>query len=361
MCLLVFMDKNRTAPEALLRNAAQNNPDGFGFAIHAGNKIITHKGMNFDAVYDQFIQTRKDYVGYALFHLRIATHGATNLDNCHPFYLGGDKRSVLAHNGMLPIEEENGMSDTRLFAEKILPTSGGVTVLNDERNIAELEKWAQGSKLVVMSVNKASRWDYVILNERLGHWGDAGSSDEGVWWSNSSYKGVYQRYFPSTYGYGSGWSVTSTTHKATDDYYVAPDEWQYQYSDDENLYWELDEMAGDLSQYYSESPDERKKLRRKLVHRFTAYCEPDKEMDGYHAMCYECGGFHTMSYLDLPPTHCSYCNACMNCQAALVDGNDCCEWGIAPITYPWHVVVGDDDCETDLSGDDDVPELRLFS
>ncbi|MGW5105951.1 hypothetical protein [Nocardia sp. NPDC004123] len=37
-----------------------------------------------------------------MFHSRFATHGFITNQNCHPFAIGGDERTVMAHNGVLP-------------------------------------------------------------------------------------------------------------------------------------------------------------------------------------------------------------------------------------------------------------------
>ena len=349
MCLLVFMDKNATAPEKSLRNAAENNPDGFGWAIHTGNKILTHKGMNFDAVYDQFIEARKQYTGYALFHLRITTHGDTYQDNCHPFYIGNDRKSVLAHNGMLPIEPAKGdvRSDTRILAEDILPASGGIALLNSDKQIAEMEKWAQGSKLVLLSVNPASKWQYLILNHQLGHWGEATSNDEGVWWSNGSYKNSWRSYsmYSSTYASRDIWRYDAW------DYSLTSTPTTPQVSRDEELNEAFIEHAAELAMLHTDDPKQVRELADHLHDRWSGYC--DHEGFGeYYALCYYCDGKHHLSDMDIPPTHCSYCNACMWCgEASLHGDDDCCGWKVASISYPWHNVANDevyDDMEASL-------------
>lgn len=202
MCLLTFMHSGVTAPEESLRCGAENNPDGFGFAIHAGTKIVRSSGLEFDSVYDDFIKARQKHSGPALFHSRITTHGGTSLDNCHPFQVGRDSGTVVAHNGMLPIKEDNGRSDTRIFAEDLFPSWGGVRTLTSKKMRKKLSKFAEGSKLVFLTTDRNVSDDFIIINEKLGHWVD------GVWWSNSSYKP--RSYVYSGYGmYTSGWSRAS--------------------------------------------------------------------------------------------------------------------------------------------------------
>lgn len=182
MCLLTFMNENTTADIDQLRVGAENNPDGFGFAVHAGSHIIRHSGLEFERVLDRFLKARAQHSGPALFHSRITTHGGTSLENCHPFQVGRDRQTVMAHNGMLPIDAKNGKSDTRIFAETMFPSWGGAATLNSKKMRKKLSKFANGSKLVFLSANPDVNYDWTIINEKDGHW------DGDVWWSNNSYK-----------------------------------------------------------------------------------------------------------------------------------------------------------------------------
>ena len=82
MCLLVVSSPNSTPQKKDLNNASCNNPHGFGYAVLAGDKIITGKGMNSKKVIKEFLEVRKKYPkSYAMFHARLATHGVKNEDN----------------------------------------------------------------------------------------------------------------------------------------------------------------------------------------------------------------------------------------------------------------------------------------
>lgn len=224
MCLLTFISEGSLPNVDHLSNGAVNNPDGFGWAIKTEHHILTGHGMSFDPVLENFLNARKKHGGPALFHSRITTHGNTSIDNCHPFRVGGDARSVLGHNGMLPIDVPKGdtRSDTAIFAQQYLPNIGGVYALDEPDTFAQLEKWATGSKLVVLTADPFANRDWYILNEKSGHW-----DTDGVWWSNSSYQTVYRSYG----SYGSGWSgYVSKSTKSDNDYVTLLDE------DDEAYY-----------------------------------------------------------------------------------------------------------------------------
>ena len=204
MCLLTFIQEYATPTYEHLQNSAINNPDGFGYAIHDRTRIISNSGLNADKIISEFFEQREKYQGVALFHSRITTHGGTTVDNCHPFRLGNDQLSVVGHNGMLPIKERNGKSDTRIFAEELFPSWGGASTLNSKKARKKLAKFATGSKLVFLSANPAVQNDYTIINEDLGSW------DGDIWWSNNSYKYGRTSYSYSGSGmYTSGWSTSA--------------------------------------------------------------------------------------------------------------------------------------------------------
>lgn len=187
MCMLCVIPPNVIPTREKLENSALNNPDGFGFAIVIPNekRIHVERTMNADASISRFLEMREKYPeGYATWHARFATHGTTSVDNCHPFQVGvGNTQTYLAHNGILPVLEPVGdtRSDTRIFAEDILPTIGGVTSLDNEQVWNILEDFTQGSKVVILTIDPRAKHQCYLLHENKG-WKD----DSGVWWSNQS-------------------------------------------------------------------------------------------------------------------------------------------------------------------------------
>lgn len=185
MCLLLVASPNSTPKKKDLECASCNNPHGFGFAVITPNGIVTGRGMSAKKVIKQFLEVRKEFPSsYALFHARYATHGVKNEENCHPFKVGGRDDTYLAHNGVLDVKIPNGdkRSDTRLFAEDILPAIGGVSSLDDDNILKMVSKWSSGSKLVIFTLDPKAKYDCYIINEDAGHW-----DNDGIWWSNDSY------------------------------------------------------------------------------------------------------------------------------------------------------------------------------
>ena len=184
MCLLTFMPEDVMPDMARFKEAAIQNADGFGFAILESKGFVKAHSMNFNEIANKFSDARDKHKGPAIFHFRWATHGSETVDNCHPFTLGDDPTSVMGHNGILDVQIPKGdkRSDTKVFAEDIMPAIGGITSLDDTEYFDKMETWAGGNKLVFLTHHDDAKYNWYILNSHLGHW------DQEMWWSNSSYK-----------------------------------------------------------------------------------------------------------------------------------------------------------------------------
>lgn len=272
MCLLVVCNPNATPTREQLKQGACANPHGYGFAIIAGDKIITERSMSAKKSIRRFLELRKQYPnGYAMWHARYATHGVKNEANCHPFQVGNDPLSYVAHNGVLDtfIDKDDKRSDTRVFAEDTLPKLGGVSALNDENIYRMVESWATGSKIAILSLNPDAEYQLYLINGHLGEWVD------GVWWSNKSY--VQTKTY---YDYSSHNSVIGSV--------VEPDEYVPNYEQDEE-FWRKQEKYMDMY---------------------------DTDDDVVIDMCPMCQALiDTAKSAD----YCEFCESCMSCLAVFSD------------------------------------------
>lgn len=307
MCLLTFIPENIDFDYNKARISAKSNPDGFGFAIHAGIAIIKDHDMDFEKLWLRWEDLRKIYRGSALFHFRIATHGETNIDNCHPFDVDGKPDTVIAHNGILPLTMpiHDTRSDTKLFAEIVLPAIGGVETLDIPEKLEELENWAIGNKLVVLTTNEKSKYNWYIINEKLGHWND------GMWWSNSSYKENYGfKYIGYNYGQytspylGSPKSNTkSDTYRQYDDWNDEEETWNKSFNTN-NSVWTFD----DTVEYVQDELYPDSDTLAKII-TFTDYSNEDYATIN----CWNCGSVFYVDALEPSPTHCGECKTCLVC------------------------------------------------
>lgn len=191
MCMLTYYPENTVPADAeALRNGAEYNSDGHGYAIVAGNRLIVRKSMDADYLIAEFMRDRASHPrGPALFHSRIGTGGTVDKYNCHPFRFRGDRRTIVAHNGILPKlaqpSKKDPRSDTRYAADQILPHKFGH--LGYAPNRAALAKWlGPFNKFVILTVNPVYAQRAYIINESSGVW------DAGVWYSNHDYLGSTQ-------------------------------------------------------------------------------------------------------------------------------------------------------------------------
>ena len=215
MCMLCVIPPNVIPSRDKLEASALNNPHGFGFAIviPSENRIHSERTMNADTSVNRFLEMRAKYPeGYAMWHARLATHGSTTVDNCHPFKVGHDERTYLAHNGILPIVEPQGdlRSDTRIFAEDLLPAIGGVTALDNDQVFNLMEDFTSGSKVCILTVDPDAKHQCYLIHENKGK-----VDASGVWWSNDScYLSSYTTNWRSTK------SLTSLFSKDDEDFYA---------------------------------------------------------------------------------------------------------------------------------------------
>jgi glutamine amidotransferase len=180
MCLLTLVLPGADVRPDYWRDAADANPDGYGWALNIGADVLRFRSMNFHTAHKTFMQARDQFPrAVGTFHWRWSTGGTRTRDNCHPFRWGADSRLAVAHNGVLPVPATATESDTRRFAAglaRVAPRS-----LDSVSFMTELGRWAAGSKLVVLSAHPETADDWYIVNDDAGHW------SEGVWYSNRSY------------------------------------------------------------------------------------------------------------------------------------------------------------------------------
>lgn len=218
MCLLTYFSPGVLPDTSALCQGSIINNDGHGFAIVHDGQIVVDRGFNAEEMIDRFAEVRAQYpAGPAMFHSRFGTHGSRTLANIHPFTVDNDRRTVVAHNGVLPGSVQPRGKDTRSDTAILAASMGGrFGALRLPRVRAAVEKWmGHYNKLVILTVNPRYRGSAFILNEAAGTWVD------GIWYSNDGYKPAHKRWTGYTGGYATGyWSYTEKkwiAYEGTDD------------------------------------------------------------------------------------------------------------------------------------------------
>ncbi len=176
MCLLLYKPADVEFTKAEISDFYSRNSDGFGVMYSENGEVVTHK------IVGSFKQVYKAYQQWAFgrecaLHFRMKTHGAIDLDNCHPFKVLDNL--WIMHNGILdwPTHVKD-MSDTRHFVTDYLTP----VLTANPHLIYDDDFWQQvgsliggGNKFMVLD----NQSNYMIVNEDTGVW------LEGVWYSNT--------------------------------------------------------------------------------------------------------------------------------------------------------------------------------
>jgi hypothetical protein len=177
MCIAIYKPEGKIISKATLQECYNSNPDGAGFMYNQNKKLHIEKGFfSFDSFYNAF---KAHESKQAVIHFRIKTHGKIDTANCHPFAVNNSIGFV--HNGVISGYGDADFSDTVRFNEAILRplvNKWGNLALFQDPVIELIESRIGYSKLVFLD----RHGNHKIMNESKGQW------DDGVWYSNSSYK-----------------------------------------------------------------------------------------------------------------------------------------------------------------------------
>jgi hypothetical protein len=186
MCLIIARPAPRpnaapaiVPPSVVGDSIANGNGDSFGVAYVAGGILETWKGLEGSA--DEFatlLAFLSDSPFPFLAHMRLSTHGPTNLDNAHPFLLRGGTLAM-AHNGIL--------SD---YAPAKSARHSDTAELARHLNAFPRKWWRNPAVLRVLasSIGKSNRLAFLDRSGALSFvHEDTGIWDNGIWYANDSY------------------------------------------------------------------------------------------------------------------------------------------------------------------------------
>lgn len=214
MCVIVHQPAGTELDKERAERLWKVNPDGGGFAfVDDEFKLAGFKSMDFDAFWKGYSSSIKAFPNRDfLVHMRIATHGTTDLSNVHPFRV--DEHTVMAHNGIIHgVVDHTHLSDTRVFIRDVLPRLPE-TWLDDIYITSMVENWIGWSKLMFLTTNPRLEESVYILNEHKG------DKVDGMWFSNTqgvrpsvvtymnkggTYRGKGRGNTPTTYSPPQGW------------------------------------------------------------------------------------------------------------------------------------------------------------
>lgn len=185
MCLLVTQLSNSPAlPEVWLKNFHASNSDGVGVMYVEGQSLVIEKCLPKSA--EDFVNFYYSHIAGkdCAFHLRMRTHGATDLENCHPYEVLNAKQHGLdlwlMHNGILHTDnaKDTTKSDTWHYIRDYLrPMLAHNPEFFITPEFSELIGSHIGSSNKFVLMDNQNR--LVTINESAGvYWG-------GLWLSNT--------------------------------------------------------------------------------------------------------------------------------------------------------------------------------
>lgn len=211
MCLIVSKNKGVALPkEECLENAAQNNPDGIGIALHkeGSNEIIIKKDFTGIYTFLGWLHNNVSINDSVIIHFRVATSGLKDEGNRHPFPITKNKellretnlvcQSAVAHNGVLIAYDKHvTYSDTQKFILDILSDDEIKNNLANPVIQKLLNNFLSHDRLAIM----LSDGTQILLGEF--------NVNDGISYSAYSYKwhwqGCYGKNYVTPYNYGSKW------------------------------------------------------------------------------------------------------------------------------------------------------------
>lgn len=169
MCVIIYKPSGVEMPSSqILWDCYRVNHHGMGFA--------TPKTVFRTLSYQQFFNAIKAVKTSepCIIHFRWATHGSVKRTNCHPFSKGGVK---FAHNGVLPIESKNDMTDSEIAFRNIIYPAIQHNGFKSEEADRVISQTAGSSRFAIMVGRDV---------ELFGHWDEI----DGCFYSNLN----WQRY-----------------------------------------------------------------------------------------------------------------------------------------------------------------------
>ena len=193
MCLAIYNPaKGTEITKNEFKNAWKQNSDGGGLLYAYKGELYTFRTLkSYKELYTVYKNARKLDVNM-LIHFRYTTHGATNIENTHPFIVS--EKLGFIHNGIISgIDTSKERSDTNHFNTDILQKLPA-KFLENEGIKKLISKLIGSSKLVFLN----EKGEHAIINENLGHW------DGLNWFSNYSHEGPKVITYNNTTTFGRG-------------------------------------------------------------------------------------------------------------------------------------------------------------
>lgn len=290
MCVIMVKPANVAFPEEnILKNCWDNNPDMGGFMYALDGSVHIHKGyMTWESFYSALCRARQktgDKIPYVC-HFRISTQGHDK-ECCQPFPLTSKIKNMkktrvstnigVAHNGILSITSDGALdySDTMKFiADYLVNIIRSYSWYKDARNLLLIENLIEGSRFAILDKN--------------GHCELLGSGwveDNGVYYSNNTYKFKKYSYSPS-------WRNTG---------------WWDDYGKEDTKRW---------NDYWDNIKKREEAEKTEKGQQNPEWLDPWNRYWNQTLQCYDFSAYYCPLTEENDDSYCDYCSHCGNCQFA---------------------------------------------
>lgn len=243
MCLLVTQLSNSPAlSEVWLKDFYASNSDGVGVMYVEGQSLVIEKCLPKSA--DDFVNFYYSHIAGkdCAFHLRMRTHGATDLENCHPYEVLNAKDHGLdlwlMHNGILHTDNQNDVtkSDTwhyiRDYLRPMLANNPEFFTTPEFQDLIESHIGSSNKFVLMDNQNRL-----VTINESAGvYWGGLWLSNTYAWTASPTATKAYNASPELALEQVNETPTPKPTYKTTS-YTTAP-RWQNNYGFDYESHWE---------------------------------------------------------------------------------------------------------------------------
>lgn len=209
MCIIAIKPAGTKMPAQEVReNMWYGNPDGGGYMVATGRDVVIQKGFMKLSEFEDALKAEGDLTDKAVvMHYRITTHGGTNKQNCHPFPISNNVNIItkpvcrtdigVAHNGIiLNVTPRKGVSDTMEY------------IMSQLSHMKKIDRFFYKKPEWLALVEDAIDSKMVFLDKH-GHFTTIGdfNEDNGVLYSNNSYKASHYKGHYSTLDSAYSWDL----------------------------------------------------------------------------------------------------------------------------------------------------------
>lgn len=190
MCVIIDLPANKAIDKAMLAQACDINPDGYGVAwvdkgaVHVKRSVKNNDPKEVGSLLDRLKSHRR------IVHLRYSTVGAVNLENNHPFVVLENRRGpqmVMFHNGTLSdYRPPNGtLSDTFCFnSEFVQPLAQRIEAFGGLKNVVEDKIFRR------QMAKEIGGYSVIVLFDKYGNvlrFNESKGKQYETFWASNSY------------------------------------------------------------------------------------------------------------------------------------------------------------------------------